>query len=339
MTSGWKLPIGIALAGAVATAGLVGFRVIPPAKTSAPNPAISERSAAIPSSYNSPPVLTSASTKPNPQITWEKQFADTTNYFDFVSKAANKAYEGDGRAAFFISKALYQCMPIARQYAHSANPEADFTAYWATMTKAPQWVLDKAQKDFRSCVGFIKGDAFAGLPERPQGYNSSGYWMDKAAASDDPVAQALKAGDAISNTDLERSSSVSAKSLASAQLAINSAVASKDPAAMFQVGQLLSDGHASNDPLQGFAVSIAACDLGYNCTASNEELFRGCAAQGTCPAGMNYADVIKAAVGEDGYAKAYARAQQLEDAMNRGDKDAIEKFLQISSSSPNAKQS
>jgi len=70
------------------------------------------------------------------------------------------AFNGDGGAALYVSKALYICSPIATHYAHSADPDADFNAYWAGMTKAPSWIVDRARKDFRSCVGFIKGDAF-----------------------------------------------------------------------------------------------------------------------------------------------------------------------------------
>jgi hypothetical protein len=107
------------------------------------------------------------------------------------------------------------------------------------------------------------------------------------------------------------------------------AISGKDPGALFQVGQLLSDGHASSDPLQGFAVSIAACDLGYDCTANNTELFGDCAAQGACPPGINYSDVIKKVAGDTGYAQAYALAQQLEDAMNRGDAIAVQQFVRL----------
>jgi len=153
--------------------------------------------------------------------------------------------------------------------------------------------------------------------------------VNEAAADNDPIAQSLQAGTAISNTFLEKSSDANAKSMESAQLAINNAVASKDPTALFQVGRLLSDGHASNDPLQGFAVSIAACDLGYDCTANNPDIGNGCVAQGTCPPGMNYSDVIKKVVGVDGYTQAYALAQQLEGAMARNDSNAVRQFIQL----------
>lgn len=264
---------------------------------------------------------------PRAERDWAKEYNATGNYFDFVRNAAKRAFDGDSRAALYISKALYVCSPIKTEYANSRDPQSDFDAHWAARSRAPQWVLDKARKDFQSCVGFIKNDAFADLPTRQGGYNSIRYWTDKA--SNDPVAQGLQAGSFIANANYEKSDDAKAQSLDSAQKSIDSAVASQDPAALFQVGQLLSDGHASSDRLQGFALSIAACNLGYDCSANNAELFRGCAAQGQCQLGINYADVIKKAVGEEGYAQAYARAQQIQDAIARDDKDAVQKFVQI----------
>jgi hypothetical protein len=104
---------------------------------------------------------------------------------------------------------------------------------------------------------------------------------------------------------------------------------SRDPAALFQVGRLLSDGNASSDPLQGFALSIAACNMGYDCSTNNSDIFHGCATQGQCPLGATYADTIKKLVGEEGYAQAYARAQQIQDAMARDDINALHQFGQL----------
>jgi hypothetical protein len=213
------------------------------------------------------------------------------------------------------------------QYANSSDPQSDFDAHWAARTHAPQWAVDKAQKDFRACIGFLKGDAFADLPTRTGGYNSIRYWIEKSA--DDPVAQALQAGSAVADTKNAASSDLKEKSLDAAQNSINSAVASKDPAALFQVGRLLSEGLTSSDPLQGFALSIAACNLGYDCSANNAELFQGCATQGHCQPGVSYTDVIKKAVGDSGYAQAYARAQQIQDAMARDDMTALQAFLRL----------
>jgi hypothetical protein len=48
--------------------------------------------------------------------------------------------------------------------------------------------------------------------------------------------------------------------------------------------------------------------------------------QGRHPA---YTDVVTQGIGADGYAKVYARAQQIEDAVARGDDAALQQFVQM----------
>jgi hypothetical protein len=55
---------------------------------------------------------------------------------------------------------------------------------------------------------------------------------------------------------------------------IDSAVASGNPDALFQAGTILSNGYGI-DALQGFALSIAACDLGYDCSAETNPTYSG----------------------------------------------------------------
>lgn len=328
MSSSKKLLLGLATFALAVIAGIAlkYHRYSDDARTGAPTATVPIQ--AKPRS-NPPQSRQTASSASKPQMEWAKQYGETGNYFDFVAKAARSAYDGDGKAAFYISKALYLCAPIARQYAHSSNPSADFDAYWSRMTKAPPWVLDKARTDFQSCKGFIDGNAFADLPQRPDGYNSAQYWADRALAADDPLAQSVQAGADFTKVLRKGSIDPNSKDIIAVQTSLNSAVASQDAAALFHAGLLLSDGRASKDPLQGFAVSLAACDLGYDCSSNNEDLFQGCVSQGTCAAGSSYADLVKSAVGEDGYAKAYARAQQLENAMQRGDVAAAQQFVQL----------
>jgi hypothetical protein len=302
-----------------------GMRATIDVRDNAISPALPQTAAAQVSLAHKPPVKMQAT----PAVDWEREFNASSDYFSFVSKAARKAYAGDGRAAVFISKALYLCLPIMREYSDSKDPQSDFDSAWSARIKGPQWVMEKARRDFHICAGFLEADAFAELPERAGNYYSVRYWSDESLKDGDPIAQAQEAGDDIVRTVLQESSGVNSKYLESAQLAINKAVASQDPAALFQVGRLLSTGPASNDPLQGFAVSIAACNLGYDCTTTNVALFNDCAALGTCATGMNYADIIKLTIGDDGYAQAYARAQQIQEAIARRDTKTLEQFAQL----------
>ena len=244
--------------------------------------------------------------------------------FGFVVNSAKKALAGDGKAALQIAEALVKCLPIKIQYRDKPDPQAAFESELADQ-KSPQWVIDRMRTTFLACRDFIHGNAFAGLPDRPGGYESIRFWNDLAYQENNPVAltqhAAAQPGLITGTAD---SSSIQA-----AQADINKSALTGDPDALFRIGFLLADSRVGKDPLDGFAAMIAACNLGYDCTTNNEFAFGACAAADACPQGEIYTDKIRNTVGDANYAKAYGRAQQLQDALARGDTSAVQQFVQL----------
>jgi hypothetical protein len=171
--------------------------------------------------------------------------------------------------------------------------------------------------------------AFAGLPDRPGGYASIRFWTDLAYENKYPLAQLAHAATESAGMLRDDPSNIDASKLQSMQADINSAAATGDPEALFKVGFFLSDSRIGADSLHNFSAMIAACDLAYDCTASNESIFGHCIPYGLCQPGDIYADRIKQVLGEDGYAQAYAFAQLLEDAIARGDTSIIRQFVKL----------
>lgn len=262
-------------------------------------------------------------TQTNSSINWSHEYETSDDYFDLASKAANRALEGDGRAALYVSKILGPCLVMARLYGNKADPELAFNQETASQPY-PQ-LVDEKRKELRACRGFFKGDAFANLPPRMGGYNSPSYWRELAYQYDDPVAQTLHAASAIGSPLSPKPGGMEV-----AQSDINKAITSGDPEALFRAGFIISNG-LSVDPIQGYAFSIAACDLGYDCSASNSDnvFFSHCVTLGTCQAGSMFSDVVTKAVGDQGYARAYERAKEIENALEREDAQTLQKFAQL----------
>jgi hypothetical protein len=256
---------------------------------------------------------------------WNRELQASNDYFAFVSKAAPKALAGDGRAALLVSKALRQCLLMTRLYGNEVDPEAAFSQALATQAVYSTELAAQKEKEFHECKRFFKDDPFVDLPSRDGGYSSPRFWGDLAYQSNDPIAQTFHAAAAIG-------SPISPKpgSLEIAQSDLNQAISSGDPEAIFRAGLIISNG-LYVDPFQGYAVSLAACDLGFNCSASNTDdiLFQNCVAISTCETGAAFSDVVIKAIGSDGYAQAYARAQEIESALARGDTGALEQFAQL----------
>jgi hypothetical protein len=151
------------------------------------------------------------------------------------------------------------------------------------------------------------------------------FWNDLAYQENNPVAMTQHAaGQSGIITGTADNSKIEI-----AQSDIDKAAASGDPEALFLVGGLLADGRVGKDPLNGFAVMIAACNLGYDCTTNNEFAFGACAAANMCAQGEIYTDKIRETIGEADFARAYSRAQQFQDALARGDTSAVQQFVQL----------
>jgi hypothetical protein len=252
--------------------------------------------------------------------------ADDNDLFNFVATSGAKALNGDGTAALQISKILQKCLVIKKVYGDTKDPDAELENQWATKN-VPSWVVDRARTDLQACKAFIHGDAFANLPNRVGGYESMRFWSDLAYQEKSPVAIVSHAASAVvtdfasNNTDPSKRQTI--------QMEINNAAITGNPEALFRIGLLLSDGRVGVDALEGYSVMIAACDLGYDCTTNNELAFGACVSAGTCQQGEIYSDVIKKTVGEGGYDQAASRAQQLEDAISRGDSSAVLQYVQL----------
>jgi hypothetical protein len=276
-----------------------------------------------------PPDTAEANKAPSPAAVTTPASAGTADKaveddFELVANSAKKALVGDGKAALTVADVLSKCLPTKYQYRNMADPRAAFESEFEGKN-LPLWVLDRMRARFNSCNGFIHGDPFAGLPDRPNGYESLRYWNDLAYQQNDPVAlvQHAAAQKGLITGAADR------PSIEAAQADLDKSAITGDPEALFRIGMLLADGRVGQDTLNGFATMIAACNMGYDCTANNEFAFGACVAANACQQGEIYTDKIRTTIGDGNYAKAFGLAQQLQDALTRGDTKTVVQFVQL----------
>jgi hypothetical protein len=269
----------------------------------------------------------------HPVIDWNREFQNATDYFPLIAKAAKAGLAGDGRAAYFVSRKWLECASVVRQYSGVEHPENQFNEEMNRAAHAPPEWVDRRRKQFQRCSGFYSGnspdgnDVFADLPRKEAGdYNSPKFWMDLAYRNNDPLAQTVHASLALSGA------SANTTQVEVAQADINKAVASGDPDALFSAGMMITNG-LYVDPIEGYALSLAACDLGHDCTAVNSSgsdlPFGDCVISGTCASGSVFSDWVAKNLGADGYAQAYARAQEIKEALAQGDLQMLQQFAKL----------
>lgn len=259
---------------------------------------------------------------------WAEEFYASGNYYDFVSRAARAALGGDGRAAFFVGEALTECAYIIRFVKENPDAEAEYNRRFVNLALAPQWVRDHNAEKFKRCSGLERDSVFSGLPPRDGGYSSPKYWHDLALSDGDADAIAQRASQELA-ADAKRESR-DGNSLVQLDADLFSVLQSGDPEALFRIGLALSSGRFGGDPVKGAAIALAACDLGYDCSANNpENSFSACEATAACPGNADFSYYVQQGMGEGSYAKAYALAQEFEDLLARHDTSRMQEFISL----------
>jgi hypothetical protein len=259
---------------------------------------------------------------PLAEAQWPALFTSSSDLFAFAKKAAVPAFRGDGTAALYLARALELCQLQVVLYGRAPDPRSAFENWLSEQEYMPEPEVAKFERNFDLCKGFFSGDAFASLPPKKGGYLSFSYWLNAASSDGNPVAEVIHVANelpAVGNGRNPRG----------AEAMLVSAVSTGDPEAVFRAGYFLLDGHGGNG-VDAYAVAIAGCDLGYDCSADNSFIFGDCARLGGCSPGLDFQDMVSQEIGPAGYAKAYAVARQLEAAISQGDTAAISKVVYLS---------
>lgn len=258
---------------------------------------------------------------------WQLKFVHANDRFEFVAEASRAALAGDGRAAIYVAKAIQDCSYAIQLAKKGLDPAAPATKDSAALDTTPAWVVELQNRRNARCLRLAKEDPFAALPADGGDYYSARRWFDVALKANDPIAIGGSGSEDLYKAVQEKSPVAQQSLLDAAQSAFDQAIWSGDPTALFQVGKTLSEGHFSNDQDRAFAISLAACSLGYDCTSANPENdFSDCQYNGMCPTGSDYGSLLQHDLGADRYAKIYALAEQFKIALTAGDTGTVDLF-------------
>src|SRR6185312_14873841 len=169
---------------------------------------------------------------------------------------------------------------------------------------------------FKRCEGFSTGNAFASLPPRKGGYPKE-YWLDRATQSGDGLAevQALS----VDLSQMGAPDDANAKLKASMETHEARALSSGDPAALMMLGTVLGNPSPLQDTDAAFALQVAACETGFDCSFSNPHFGYCLPDQDNCYKTGTYEGMLRQGYGAAGYARLYAKAQDIEDLLQRGE--------------------
>jgi hypothetical protein len=243
---------------------------------------------------------------------WPAQFhAVGSNYFEFVAVAALAAYEGDGAAQYYISRALTRCEETNALYqnADSADEAVSHLAFLPAF-------LELERQEYLNCSKFRSESAFKGLPERPGGYRAE-YWRSRAIESRYPVAVVAAALDSPGQYPPQ-------------VLATALATGNADAMLLFGWSQAAAAKATESAPIMAAAWVLAACRSGANCGPTNDVLPLGLCGAGIelgCTQRYTVVDELTASLGSRDLDEANQLARDIEGSMLYRDPERLMKYL------------
>lgn len=260
---------------------------------------------------------------------WMRSYHESADDFALARELLDAALLGDARAQYWLGQVLLRCEVYKRTLAR--YPEGTLAtrveSYLASSIKGPEHHRSKLRREALRCAGLFSEMPFAGY-DLPDEANDFRYWSTLAVESGDPIAVIDRALRSKVNhrpsDDAERNRAFRAALMRDVRIAVSS----RDPVALFTVGGIFSDPSFAADPQQGYAWTVVACELGYDCTTSNPN-WGGCVEAGTCVAGFSHADTLQRDLGATKYAQIYAQAQDIRYKLETDDWDGLQQYLRI----------
>lgn len=258
-----------------------------------------------------------------PISSWAHGYYSADSLFTYATRVAKAAIAGDGRAQYFLSRTLEYCdsriTPIKR-----SGLTVDEYLESTRLPYTTESMMQKNRREIERCRGFLHANPLAKL-SLPRKAQTEKYWFAKAVQSKDPLAlidrAALAAGPTRANS-AKKEKAVQKEVLDAA----HAAIVSKEPAAISDVGRLFMSGRLARDPsFQGPAWLLAACELGYDCSANNPQLpYVSCDQTGACP---TLQDSLQQSLSGGQYGRVYAASQDIAYKVKHGDWSGLQQYL------------
>lgn len=260
------------------------------------------------------------------RYSWREDYVRADDLFAFSMRATKAAMAGDSRAQYYLSQALRTCHietgPIKLS---GLGVEEYLQQLFAELPYSPPNQIINARQRIARCERFLSAESLSreSIPPNPEDHE---YWLDQAIAAGDSMALMERSNIAaadLSDVDAEAAQLVKAQALS----AVRVAIASKAPEAIAAVGELFWSADVARDhSYQGPAWILAACELGYDCTAANPDfMLLNCDYQVACP---TLQDVLMRDFGAD-YGRIYAASQDIAYKLRVGDWDGLQQYLEM----------
>ena len=232
-----------------------------------------------------------------------QEFHESEDYFSFVEAHAEDGRAGDGEAQYYVYRALSDCQLALERFDHV--PERHELEERMDPGMDPR-IHDMMSDQIERCDGFFE----EGMDE----YGEAQEWLNGAALDGYPAAVVMKNIDEFRQHEAGRESNFN-------EAQVINALRSRNPEALQHASQFAAlQGVPETDEA---AWLLMSCDYGQDCSADSDWVQALCVEHGCPPQTEHAEDALAIFLGPGQVELAKARRQELEQAMDQGDFDAL----------------
>jgi hypothetical protein len=249
---------------------------------------------------------------------------------DFVVAFASlvkRAEEGDLAAAWDISRLLHTCGLVIRAIRRGAPVDSVDGVLGSTH---PAW-SELKEKEQRNCAELARAPEYASWGHEKRGDKFfAPTWASRALEGKYPVAVADDMAKELWRIEDIQDPIARQTSLQQAQQKLRGLVQTRNPEVLYIVGMSLSDPRFSSRPERGFAMALASCSLGYDCSSENPvNPWHNCRYFGQCTDGQTLEQNMQSSMPPSYFAKVYGEYQELLELLTRGDWSVINEWVRL----------
>jgi hypothetical protein len=224
-------------------------------------------------------------------VNYAKVLRQSHNYLEFARAAIDSAKAGDSEAQFYLGKALRFCSDGGGPYlAYFQKKGQSLTLNQALQNSAQN---HRSNSFTQSIYGRCHDLREIGLAEFGDGWD----WLEKAANAGQPAAQATVALTTLSQEAFAAASAgaQSADKVANSRSMLLAAVSSKDPEALWIIGEAQGTYDQSFDDKvkNQLAWWLVSCQRGFDCSPDADWIQLDCREDTYCTFGTSGIDYIR----------------------------------------------
>lgn len=279
-----------------------------------------------------PAVLAALPVSPNAKRTRAQWYEDTHRSTDIakaVRDAAAAAEAGDDGAARAMTYIMLRCALPLRSIRSGGTREA----YIAGYGKSNSAYAAHLQRIYDQCAPLATAAGFEGWENVPGGKWGVKYWRDLSLELGNPATEAEVLAEDLMQAAASGTPEQRTKAQQKAHTFLKDILQKADGESWYVLGMRLGNSDLSSDISTGFALALAACEIGYDCSGDNERNdWYACRWLAGCTETIDLNEHIRAMTGPELYAKSYARSQQLVEMIQRGAWNEVEDFVKLDGS-------